>query len=104
MKGSWLQVRPHRKRQQLLAFIVSDKGCAKDIADSIMEHMHRGVTSLKGTGMYTGEDRAILMCAITMTEVNNLKSIAAKIQPGAFVITTNANEVFGKGFVPLNNK
>ena len=96
--------RPQRKRQQLLAFIVSDKGCAKDIADGIMNHMHRGVTALKGTGMFTGEDRAVLMCAITVTEVNNLKSITAKIQPGAFVITTNASEVFGRGFVPLNNQ
>jgi len=96
--------RPQHKRQQLLAFIVSDKGCAEDIAEGIMNHMHRGVTALKGTGMFTGEDRAILMCAITVTEVNNLKSITAKIQPGAFVITTNASEVFGRGFVPLNNQ
>jgi len=96
--------RPQRKRQQLLAFIISDKGCAEDIAEGIMKHMHRGVTALKGTGMFTGEDRAILMCAITVTEVNNLKSLTAKIQPGAFVITTNANEVFGRGFVPLADK
>lgn len=96
--------RPHRRRQQLLAFIVSEKGCAKDIAEGIMEHMNRGVTALQGTGMFTGEDRAILMCAITVTEVNNLKSITAKIEPDAFVITTNANEVFGRGFVPLGDK
>ena len=96
--------RPRRKRKQLLAFIVSDQGCAKEIADGIMKHMHRGVTALKGTGMYTGEDRAILMCAITVTEVNNLKSLTAKIQPGAFIVTANANEIFGKGFIPLNEK
>ncbi len=96
--------RPQRKRQQLLAFIVSNKGCSKDIAEGIMKQMKRGVTALKGTGMFTGEDRSILMCAITVTEVNNLKSIASKIEPDAFVITTNANEVFGRGFVPLDDK
>jgi len=95
--------RPQRKRKQLLAFIVTNKKCSKDIADSIMKNMQRGVTALKGTGMFTGEDRAILMCALTVTEVNNLKSITAQVEPDAFVITTNANAIFGRGFSPLDD-
>ena len=93
--------RPHHKRQQLLAFIITGKAKADEIAKAIMNEMNRGVTSLGGTGMFTGEERGILMCALTVTEIHNLRAIAARIDPEAFVVTSNVREVFGKGFLPL---
>lgn len=51
--------------------------------------------------MYTGEDRSILMCALTVTEIHNLKTIVGRIDPSAFVATSNAYEVLGRGFSPL---
>ena len=98
-KQAWF--RPHRKRKQLLALVVTNKDCSQEIADAIMESMKRGVTCLDGKGMYTGEDRQVLMCALTITEINNLKSIVAKVDADAFVVTTGANEILGKGFLPL---
>jgi uncharacterized membrane-anchored protein YitT (DUF2179 family) len=54
--------------------------------------------------MYTGKPRQILMGALTVTEIPQLKSIVAKADPEAFVIVVPAQEVFGFGFVPLQGK
>jgi len=56
---------------------------------------------MSGTGMYTGVDRSVLICALTVTEVHNLKSSVAKEDPQAFVIVSPAQEVLGRGFNPL---
>jgi uncharacterized membrane protein len=91
-----------RKRQQLVAFIITDEG--KLVSAKILEEMKRGVTALHGTGMYTGQERAVLLCALTVTEVNHLKSLVHQADANAFVIVTPAQEVLGKGFLPLEEK
>ena len=54
--------------------------------------------------MYTGSERSILMCALTVTEVHNLKTAVAKEDPKAFVIVSPAHEVLGRGFNPLEEE
>ncbi|HMX74297.1 MAG TPA: DUF2270 domain-containing protein [Anaerolineales bacterium] len=93
---------PRRRRRQLLALIITDK--ADSVSGRIMTDLKRGVTSMLGKGMYTGKDRSILMCALTITEVHNLKSAVAKEDPKAVVIVSPAQEVFGGGFAPLEEK
>jgi len=90
---------PRHRRQQLMALIITDK--AKSVADRIMNELKRGVTAISGKGMYTGADRTVLMCALTVTEVHNLKAAVAKEDPQAFVIVSPAQEVLGRGFNPL---
>ncbi len=97
---AWLY--PEHHRPQLLAFIITRSEKSMEISQGIIEGLKRGVTALNGKGMYTGEDRTILMCALTVTEINNLKSIISKIDPTAFVALSNANEVFARGFQPLS--
>lgn len=96
---AWLY--PEHRRPQLLAFIITQKEKSKEISQGIINGLHRGVTEMSGKGMYTGEDRAILMCALTVTEIHNLRTIIARIDPTAFVATSNAYEVLGRGFQPL---
>jgi uncharacterized membrane protein len=91
--------RPHGRRKQLLALIITDK--AQAVADLILRDMQRGVTAMEGKGMYTGQEHAILLCALTMTEVNQLKELTRRADPKAFVIVTPAVDVLGKGFSPL---
>jgi uncharacterized membrane protein len=94
--------RPSRRRQQLLAFIVTDQ--AETVAEQILRDMRRGVTALSGMGMYTHQPRAVLMCALTVTEVAHLKHIVASLDPGAFVMISPVQEALGKGFVPLQDE
>ena len=99
---AWLY--PKHQRHQLLAFIITKSEKSAEISQGIIENLRRGVTALNGKGMYTGEDRAILMCALTVTEINNLKTVVAKIDPTAFVATSNAYQVLGRGFQPLSDE
>lgn len=94
--------KPRNKRRQLLALIVTDK--AKAVSDRILSDLSRGVTALSGKGMYTGQEHPVLMCALTVTEVHNLKSAVAKEDPQAFVIVSPAQEVLGLGFNSLEEK
>jgi len=44
------------------------------------------------------------MCALTATEVPQLKAVVSAEDPNAFVIVSPAQEVFGKGFAPLQEE
>lgn len=73
------------------------------VADSILKNMHRGVTSMKGTGMYTGKSHSVLMCALTTTEIHQLRTLVSHADPRAFVVISPAQEIFGSGFMPLED-
>lgn len=79
------------------AYIISDS--YKLIAAAIMERMGRGVTSLEAKGMYSGEEKKMLFCVVSRKEIVQLREIVAEFDPRAFVIVSDAREVFGEGFI-----
>lgn len=79
-----------------LIFIVSDKN--EEISIKIGEQIRRGTTGLYGKGMYTQKDKLVLMCAASRGDAIKVKTTAKKIDPQAFIIISNAREVFGMGF------
>jgi uncharacterized membrane protein len=101
-KGLRGMLAPRQRRKQLLALIITDK--TKSVSDRILTDLKRGVTAINGTGMYTGQARTILLCALTVTEVHNLKSAVAKEDPKAVVIVSPAQEILGGGFSPLEEE
>lgn len=78
--------------------IISDH--SEQIGRTIMDQMERGVTALNATGLYTGQDKRVLMCAISRSELSKIKAIVHEVDPHAFVIVLNAHEVLGEGFKP----
>ena len=100
-KGVRAWFRPSRRRQQFLVLVITDR--AASVAERILKEMRRGVTSMPGIGMYTGKAHSVLMCALTTTEVPQLKALVAVEDPNAFVIVSPAQDVFGKGFMPLSD-
>jgi uncharacterized membrane protein len=99
-KGKRPSFAPRHRRKQLMALIITSM--ADSVSQRIMTDLRRGVTALSGKGMYTGQDRSVLICAITVTEVHNLKSAVAKEDPAAFVVVSAAQEILGRGFNPLS--
>jgi hypothetical protein len=99
-KSAWF--RPSHRRPQLLTMIITDN--QEGVSAVILKEMGRGVTSISGKGMYTGETHPILLCALTVTEVPHLKSLVAGVDPKAFVIVMPASEVLGYGFQPLGDE
>lgn len=68
------------------------------IAIPLMEVTGRAVTGWNGNGMYTGEERNILMLAIRPREVYEVKKLLKKIDSEAFVIVVAASELIGGNF------
>ena len=101
-KGLRAFLAPHHRRRQLMALIITDKPEA--VSKRILIDLKRGMTALSGKGMYTGKEHTVLLCALTVTEVHNLKSAVAKEDPNAFVVVSPAQEVLGRGFSPLEEK
>jgi uncharacterized membrane-anchored protein YitT (DUF2179 family) len=81
------------------ATIISSKPDA--VAAQILKDLQRGVTAWPGVGMYSGQPRQILFCAVSRAEVGQLKAIVREIDPSAFVVIGQAHEALGEGFKPL---
>lgn len=79
-----------------IVFVMSDR--YEEIADTVNRDFVRGVTVLKGEGWYTKKDRPVLLCAVKRNELFRLKQMIMGLDPDAFVICTDANEVVGQGF------
>ena len=79
-----------------LMIIVSNK--SEEIAKQIDQKVARGSTGLYGKGMYTNENKLILMCAVYRKDVARIKIIAKEIDSKSFIVITNSREVVGQGF------
>lgn len=77
-------------------FIISSK--SQFIAERILKDLDRGVTGLDGKGMYTGQDKMVLLCVLPRGEIPALKAIVSEIDKDAFIILTDVREVLGEGF------
>lgn len=80
-----------------VGYVISDE--AENISRRFMQEAERGVTGIRITGMHTGTRRTMLMCVVSRKEIVKLKEIVFELDPGAFVIVTNANEIVGEGFL-----
>lgn len=79
-----------------LVIIISDR--SQEIAEKIGERVRKGTTGLYGKGMYTNENKVVLMCAASRGDVAKVKYTAKMIDPKSFIIIANAREVVGLGF------
>ena len=77
------------------AYIISDRW--QDIAGVLLEQ-DRGVTILRGQGAYTGEEKQVLMVAFRQRDIARLRRTVHHLDPRAFMIVCNAQEVLGEGF------
>ena len=77
-------------------YIISQK--YTQISSEIMANLGRGVTALEGSGMYTGDEKKVLLCTFDIKQLPMLKRIIASIDSNAFVFFSDAKEVSGNGF------
>ena len=64
----------------------------------IEKEIERGITGIYSKGMYTNKDKMMLLCVASRNEVIKIRQIIYKEDPNAFIIISNAREVFGQGF------
>ncbi len=66
----------------------------KELSRAIIETLHHGVTALEGRGMYTGEDKTVLVCVVNPSQLTELSKLVAGF-PGSFVTVSHVNSVLG---------
>lgn len=69
------------------------------VKDYIIQYLHRGATSWKATGAYTGEEHTVILAALSRTQAVALRNYLKQADPSAFLLITNSSEIFGKGFL-----
>ncbi len=82
-------------RQSKVACIISDRH--EELTDVLLE-MHRGITLLDGEGGFTHQTRKVILCAFAKNQIIELKKRVQQVDPDAFIIVYDVNEVLGKGF------
>ena len=70
----------------------------KEIAQFIMDKLDRGVTAFYARGMYSNQDKEVLMTIVSPNDARELEPQIRKLDPNAFVILSNVHEVLGEGF------
>ena len=79
-----------------MTLIVTEKG--REVAQKIDQYSGRGSTILKGTGSYSSREKDVVMCACNNKEMYTIKRIVGQVDPEAFTIIMESNEVVGEGF------
>lgn len=75
-------------------FIISDAWEA--ISREILKQDRRGVTILEGKGAYTGEALHVLYSVLAFQDLPQLKKMISTIDPNAFVVVMDTQEVMGR--------
>lgn len=84
------------------AWIISD--AAEEISQAVQQELGRGVTLLHGEGGFTRQDRPVLFCIVSRSEVMRLKDIVYHSDRAAFLVITTVHEVLGEGFKELEGR
>lgn len=74
-----------------------------ELSLALMNELSRGVTAMPAKGMYTKENRTMLVCVISRRQINAFKRIMKQIDPDAFAILANVSQVVGLGFYQSEN-
>lgn len=90
---------PHLESRKQMAFIISDS--AEKIGKALLNDLQRGVTLLRGTGMYTGKEHGVLMVTLNSRQLPKLRQTVRRIDEHAFLVVSPVNDARGSGFRPL---
>lgn len=65
---------------------------------TIYQKVNRGATLLYAQGGYTREEKPVIMTVVPQKQFPVLNKVIQEVDPGAFVIISDVNEVQGEGF------
>ena len=82
-----------------LCYIITER--SEELSAFLLTHSPRGVTLLEGKGMYTRQPKGVLLTCVKTNQLSFLRTAVKEIDPQAFVIVSDANEVYGKGFYQM---
>ena len=80
-------------------YIVTERG--DDILALLADELGRGVTVLQGRGGYTRRDKHMLVLVVRRNSFSQTPKTVKQIDKEAFIFVTDATEVHGEGFKPM---
>lgn len=91
-------------RQSVQVFVFSKK--YQEIADAVINDLHRGVTVLDGKGWYSKEEVEVVTIVTRKSDLNLVLKAINMIDKDAFISVFSVTGVYGKGFdtIKSNNK
>ena len=69
-----------------------------EIRQAILSEIDRGVTMLSAKGGYSGSETEVVLTVISNREMAKIEKLVHGIDPMAFIIVNQVNEVIGRGF------
>ena len=75
----------------------------EEMAAALLSELSRGVTAVPATGMYTKQEKGLLLCVISRRQINAFKRIIQRIDPNSFAVLSNVSQVVGLGFYQSEN-
>ena len=85
-----------------VCYIISDE--SDKLKNAITATLGRGVTLLKGEGAYTGKAKNVILCVIKKQQIMDVRKIIKSIDTHAFLIVTEAKNVYGNGFGDISEE
>ena len=79
-----------------MIYIISDRSEA--IMARILGDLDIGITTLQGEGAYSGKEKKVLLCVMRKPLAPKAQQIVKEEDPDAFMIVSDATEIFGEGY------
>jgi uncharacterized membrane-anchored protein YitT (DUF2179 family) len=80
-------------------FIISDH--YEEIKEKLITDVKRGGTLIPAIGMFQDKEKKIIFTTVSRRETAYIKEYIKKIDPQAFFVIFQTNEVYGTGFYPV---
>lgn len=89
-------------RSERAAWIISQRH--DEIANAVMYSLGRGCTEVAARGVWSGNQRPMLLVILSNREVGMLKEIVSDADPEALMIISEVYEAFGEGFEGMGRR
>lgn len=86
-----------------LVFVISEKPL-EQLHTYILRDLERTATCIKSSGLYSGTSKELIFLVVSYKEVQGVKHVIKEADPMAFVIVTDAYDIYGDGWKPLPDK
>ncbi|MBE1444076.1 YitT family protein [Paenibacillus sp. OAS669] len=86
------------QKSSKVAYIITSREYEQALSKAVLEDLDRGMTKLSGTGGYTDDHRVIMMVVLAADKARKLKLLVQALDPHAFIVFTEADDVAGEGF------
>jgi len=85
-----------------MVYIISDQYL--EIRDIIISDINKGGTAITAKGLYTNDDKSMIMTVLKNKEIRDLQAFIKRVDPNAFMIISEVYEVLGEGFTSLKGE